>query len=84
MTPPPPRRTGSGTLEIVTAATIWGSAGVIVTQWRSESAFYAANALSTTLPGGPVLATTFLYRQQRRWGASPVVARVRTASASSP
>lgn len=35
---------------------------------------YAANSLSTTLPGGPVLSTTFLYRQQRRWGASPVVA----------
>lgn len=50
------------------------SAGVVVKQWRSESAFYAANALSTTLPGGPVLATTFLYRQQRLWGASPVVA----------
>jgi uncharacterized membrane protein YbhN (UPF0104 family) len=54
--------------------TLLGSAGVHVTQWRSEAAFYAANSLSTTLPGGPVLSTTFLYRQQRRWGASPVVA----------
>lgn len=54
--------------------TLLRSAGVQVTQWRSEAAFYAANSLSTTLPGGPVLSTTFLYRQQRRWGASAVVA----------
>lgn len=54
--------------------TLLRSAGVHVTQWRSEAAFYAANSLSTTLPGGPVLSTTFLYQQQRRWGASPVVA----------
>src|SRR5699024_1717620 len=54
--------------------TLLAAAGVRVRQWRSEAAFYAANSLSTTLPGGPVLSTTFLYRQQRRWGASPVVA----------
>ncbi|WP_299556836.1 YbhN family protein [uncultured Mycolicibacterium sp.] len=54
--------------------TLLKSAGVPVKQWRSEAAFYAANSLSTTMPGGPVLATTFLYRQQRIWGASPVVA----------
>ena len=45
-----------------------------VQQWRSEAAFYAGNALSTTMPGGPVLSATFIYRQQRMWGASPVVA----------
>ncbi|WP_099021446.1 lysylphosphatidylglycerol synthase transmembrane domain-containing protein [Mycolicibacterium palauense] len=50
------------------------AAGVRVRQWRSEAAFYAGNALSTTLPGGPVLSATFIYRQQRIWGASPVVA----------
>jgi putative heme transporter len=50
------------------------SAGVHVKQWRSEAAFYAGNALSTTMPGGPVLSATFIYRQQRIWGASPVVA----------
>ncbi|HNM84338.1 MAG: YbhN family protein [Mycobacterium sp.] len=50
------------------------SAGVPVHQWRSEAAFYAGNALSTTLPGGPVLSATFMYRQQRIWGASPLVA----------
>ncbi len=54
--------------------TLLKSAGVHVKQGRSEAAFYAANSLSTTLPGGPVLSTTFLYRQQRLWGASPVVA----------
>jgi uncharacterized membrane protein YbhN (UPF0104 family) len=54
--------------------TLLKSAGVTVKQWRSETAFYAGNALSTTLPGGPVLSATFIYRQQRLWGASPVVA----------
>ncbi|BBZ26189.1 membrane protein [Mycolicibacterium madagascariense] len=54
--------------------TLLRSAGVVVKQWRSEAAFYAGNALSTTIPGGPVLSATFVYRQQRMWGASPVVA----------
>nr|WP_308124051.1 YbhN family protein [Mycolicibacterium xanthum] len=54
--------------------TLLRSAGVHVRQWRSEAAFYAGNALSTTMPGGPVLSATFIYRQQRIWGASPVVA----------
>ncbi len=54
--------------------TLLRSAGVVVQQWRSEAAFYAGNALSTTMPGGPVLSATFVYRQQRSWGASPVVA----------
>ena len=54
--------------------TLLRSAGVVVKQWRSEAVFYAGNALSTTLPGGPVISATFLYRQQRSWGASPLVA----------
>jgi putative heme transporter len=54
--------------------TLLTSAGVHLRQWRSEAAFYAGNALSTTMPGGPVLSATFIYRQQRMWGASPVVA----------
>ena len=54
--------------------TLLKSAGVHVEQWRSEAAFYAGNALSTTMPGGPVLSATFVYRQQRIWGASPLVA----------
>ena len=54
--------------------TLLRSAGVVVRQWRSEAVFYAGNALSTTLPGGPVISATFLYRQQRSGGASPLVA----------
>ncbi|HYB37655.1 MAG TPA: YbhN family protein [Mycobacterium sp.] len=54
--------------------TLLKSAGVHVKQWRSEAAYYAANSLSTTLPGGPVLSATFLLRQQRIWGASTLVA----------
>ena len=54
--------------------TLLKSAGVNVKQWRSEAAYYAANSLSTTLPGGPVISATFLLRQQRLWGASTVVA----------
>ena len=54
--------------------TLLRSAGVVIHQWRSEAAFYAGNSLSTTLPGGPVLSATFIYRQQRMWGASPLVA----------
>jgi putative heme transporter len=54
--------------------TLLKSAGVRVNQWRSEAAYYAANSLSTTLPGGPVLSATFLLRQQRIWGASTLVA----------
>ncbi len=54
--------------------TLLASAGVRVKELRSEAAYYAANALSTTLPGGPVLAATFLLRQQRVWGASTLVA----------
>ena len=50
------------------------SAEVPVRQWRSQAAFYAGNSLSTTLPGGPVLSATFIYRQQRLWGATPVIA----------
>jgi putative heme transporter len=54
--------------------TLLRSAGVHVKQLRSEAAYYAANSLSTTMPGGPVLSATFLLRQQRIWGASTVVA----------
>ena len=52
--------------------TLLKSAGVDVKQWRSETAFYAGNALSTTMPGGPVLSATFIYRssgsgEPHRW-----------------
>lgn len=50
------------------------AAGVRVTQRQSLSVALAANSMSVTLPGGPVLATTFTYRRMRVWGAPPVVA----------
>lgn len=50
------------------------AAGVQVLQRRSLSVALASNSMSVTLPGGPVVGTTFTYRQMRRWGASPVVA----------
>lgn len=60
--------------------TLLKSAGVNVKQLRSEAAFYAANSLSTTLPGGPVLSATFLLRQQRIWGASTAEAQDRAGT----
>ncbi|MCQ4117918.1 lysylphosphatidylglycerol synthase transmembrane domain-containing protein [Rhodococcus tibetensis] len=51
-----------------------GVADVHIRQSQSLSVTFAANSLSVTLPGGPVLATTFTYRQTRIWGATPVVA----------
>ncbi|KSZ58464.1 membrane protein [Rhodococcus pyridinivorans KG-16] len=50
------------------------AAGVKVSQWQSLSVALAANSMSVTLPGGPVVGTTFTYRQMRHWGAPPVVA----------
>ncbi len=54
--------------------TLLRSAGVRVKQLRSEAAFYAANALSTTLPGGPVLPRRFCFASNGLWGASTLVA----------
>ncbi|MEU5840767.1 YbhN family protein [Rhodococcus sp. NPDC047139] len=50
------------------------AADVKISQWQSLSVTLAANSMSVTLPGGPVVGTTFTYRQMRHWGASPVVA----------
>ncbi|AZG46371.1 hypothetical protein D7316_02972 [Gordonia insulae] len=50
------------------------SGGVRVTQWQSLSVILASNAVSQTMPGGPVLAPAFVYRETRKWGATPVVA----------
>lgn len=54
--------------------TLLRSAGVRATQWQSLSVVLASNAVSQTMPGGPVLAPAFVYRETRKWGASPVVA----------
>ena len=51
-----------------------GVADVHIKQRQSLAVTFASNSMSVTLPGGPVLATTFTYRQTRLWGASPVVA----------
>ncbi|NLV80550.1 MAG: UPF0104 family protein [Rhodococcus sp.] len=50
------------------------AAGVKVLQRQSLSVALASNSMSVTLPGGPVVGTTFTYRQMRKWGATPVVA----------
>ncbi|WP_185564376.1 YbhN family protein [Rhodococcus sp. KBW08] len=50
------------------------SAGVTVPQRESVAAIYAANSISMTVPGGPVISTAFLYKRQRDWGASPGIA----------
>ncbi|MGV9709379.1 lysylphosphatidylglycerol synthase transmembrane domain-containing protein [Gordonia sp. NPDC003424] len=54
--------------------TLLRSAGVPVSQWQSLSVVLASNAVSQTMPGGPVLSPAFVYRETRRWGATPVVA----------
>ncbi|MGB3697411.1 MAG: YbhN family protein [Gordonia sp. (in: high G+C Gram-positive bacteria)] len=50
------------------------SAGVHVRQRESLAVILASNSVSQTMPGGQVLAPAFIYRESRRWGASPVVA----------
>lgn len=50
------------------------SGGVRVGQWQSLSVILASNAVSQTMPGGPVLSPAFVYRETRKWGATPVVA----------
>ncbi|WP_132992479.1 lysylphosphatidylglycerol synthase transmembrane domain-containing protein [Gordonia zhaorongruii] len=50
------------------------SAKVRVKQGESLAVILASNSVSQTLPGGQVLAPAFIYRESRKWGASPVVA----------
>lgn len=50
------------------------SAGVQVRQRESLAVILASNSVSQTMPGGQVLAPAFIYRESRRWGATPVVA----------
>ncbi|MGY4779351.1 TIGR00374 family protein, partial [Rhodococcus opacus] len=45
-----------------------GVADVHIRQRQSLAVTFASNSMSVTLPGGPVLATTFRYRQTRLWG----------------
>ncbi|MCK0438839.1 YbhN family protein [Gordonia alkaliphila] len=50
------------------------SAGVRVRQRESLAVVLASNSISQTMPGGQVLGPAFIYRESRKWGASPVVA----------
>ena len=50
------------------------AAEVPVRQSQSLAVVYASNAMSVSLPGGPLFSTTFTFRQSRHWGASRVVA----------
>jgi uncharacterized protein (TIRG00374 family) len=48
--------------------------GVRVPLRRAAATALAANALSVTLPAGPVLSTSYMYRRMRDWGASAPLA----------
>ncbi|MCF8605283.1 YbhN family protein [Gordonia sp. HY442] len=50
------------------------SAGVKVSQTESLAVILASNSVSQTMPGGQVLAPAFVYRESRKWGATPVIA----------
>ncbi|GAC78930.1 hypothetical protein SAMN04488550_0440 [Gordonia malaquae] len=50
------------------------SAGVRVKQRESLAVILASNSVSQTMPGGQVLSPAFIYRESRKWGATPVVA----------
>lgn len=54
--------------------TLLNAADVPVRQSQSLAVVYASNAMSVSLPGGPLFATTFTFRRSRYWGASQVVA----------
>ncbi len=52
---------------------LFRSADVRVRQRESLAVILASNSISQTMPGGQVLAPAFIYRESRKWGASPVV-----------
>lgn len=54
--------------------TLLGAAGVKSRLSRNLVIVLASNALSGSIPGGPVLGTALTYRETRKLGASPVVA----------
>ncbi|MFT3716632.1 MAG: YbhN family protein [Gordonia sp. (in: high G+C Gram-positive bacteria)] len=53
---------------------LFRSAGVKVKQRESLAVILASNSISQTMPGGQVLSPAFVYRETRKWGATPVVA----------
>lgn len=50
------------------------SAGVAVKRRSANSLGLAANAWSATFPGGPALSAAMIFREQMKWGATPVIA----------
>lgn len=50
------------------------SAGVRVRGSQSLAVILAANSVSQTMPAGQVLSPAFIYRETRKWGATPIVA----------
>lgn len=50
------------------------SAGVNVKRRAANVLGMAANAWSSTFPGGPALSVAMIFREQMKWGATPVIA----------
>lgn len=50
------------------------SAGVNVKRRAANILGLAANAWSSTFPGGPALSAAMVFREQLKWGATPVIA----------
>lgn len=50
------------------------SAGVRVKRTTVNTLCFAANAWSATFPGGPALSAAMIFREQMKWGATPVIA----------
>ena len=54
--------------------TLLRAAGVRSPFWKNTAIVFASNALSGSIPGGPVLGTALTFRETRRLGASTIVA----------
>lgn len=50
------------------------SAGVRVKRGTANVLGLAANSWSSTFPGGPALSAAMIFREQLKWGATPVIA----------
>lgn len=50
------------------------SAGVALKRRSANSLGLQANAVSVSFPGGPVLSAAMIFREQMKWGATPVIA----------
>lgn len=50
------------------------SAGVRVRRSTANALGLAANAWSSTFPGGPAISAAMIFKEQLKWGATPVIA----------